>query len=99
MINGLCVIYSDKFSEEQYEDTIPYNTDPYKNSFFVKSILHWNQLEDRIVCANTVECFEAAHQHPEEGYWVQLPIESFEAADQHPVRTGFFCLLFFKYSY
>ncbi len=44
-------------------DTIPSNTDPYKNSFFVKSILHWNQLEARIVCADTVESFKAALQH------------------------------------
>lgn len=44
-------------------DTISYNTDPYKNSFFVKSIIHLNQLEDSTVCANTVESFKAALQH------------------------------------
>ena len=44
-------------------DTIPYKTDPHKNSFFVKSILHWDQLEDNIVCADAVESFKAALQH------------------------------------
>ena len=44
-------------------ETIPSNTDQYKNSFFVKSILDWNQLEDRIVCADTIESFKAALQH------------------------------------
>jgi hypothetical protein len=31
------------------------NTEQYKNSFFVKSVIHWNQLEEEIVHAKTVE--------------------------------------------
>ena len=39
------------------------NTEQYKNSFFIKSVIHWNQLDEEIVHAKTVESFKTAFQH------------------------------------
>jgi hypothetical protein len=39
------------------------NTEQYKNSFFVKGVIHWNQLDEEIVHAKTVESFKTALQH------------------------------------
>ena len=38
------------------------NTDTYKNSFFIKTIKEWNQLEPQIVASPTVETFRARLQ-------------------------------------
>jgi len=35
------------------------NTDQYKHSFFVQTVLDWNQLDDSVVSAKTVECFKS----------------------------------------
>ena len=35
-------------------------TDQYKNSFFIKTAIDWNHLEDNTVCAKTVEGFKSA---------------------------------------
>ena len=43
-------------------ETTACNTEQYKNSFFVKSVIHWNQLEEEIVHAKTVESFKTALQ-------------------------------------
>ena len=47
-----------KTSEEQY---IPSSkTHQFSNSFFVKSLIDWNHLEDSVVCATNVESFKSA---------------------------------------
>ena len=44
-------------------ETTACNTEQYKNSFFVKSVIHWNQLDEEIVHAKTVGSFKTALQH------------------------------------
>ena len=44
-------------------ETTVCNTEQYKNSFFVKSVIHWNQLDEEIVHAQTVESFKTALQN------------------------------------
>ena len=44
-------------------ETTVCNTEQYKNSFFVKSVIHWNQLDEEIVHAKTVESFKTALQN------------------------------------
>ena len=44
-------------------ETTVCNTEQYKNSFFVKSVIHWNQQDEEIVYAKTVESFKTALQH------------------------------------
>jgi hypothetical protein len=44
-------------------ETTVCNTEQYKNSFFVKSVIHWNKLDEEIVHAKTVESFKTALQH------------------------------------
>jgi hypothetical protein len=39
-----------------------FKTDIRKNSFFSKTIVDWNHLEDSIVCAKTVEGFNSSLQ-------------------------------------
>jgi hypothetical protein len=42
---------------------IPFaHTEQFKNSFFIKTLVDWNYLEDRIVHARTVEHFKTALQ-------------------------------------
>jgi hypothetical protein len=38
------------------------NTEQSKHSLFVETIFHWNQLPDKIVCADSVEAFKTALQ-------------------------------------
>ena len=38
------------------------NTEQSKHSFFVETIVHWNQLPDKVVCADSVEAFTTALQ-------------------------------------
>ena len=38
------------------------NTEQSKHSFFVETIVHWNQLPDKVVCADSVEAFKTALQ-------------------------------------
>ena len=40
-----------------------YNTVQYRNSFFIKTVIDWNHLEEETVCALTVEGFRIALQH------------------------------------
>ena len=44
-------------------DTTVCNIEQYKNSFFVKSVIHWNKLDEEIVHAKTVESFKTALHH------------------------------------
>ena len=37
-------------------------TEQTKHSFFVETIVHWNQLPDKVVCADSVEAFKTALQ-------------------------------------
>jgi hypothetical protein len=40
---------------------IPSNkTHQFSNSFFVKTLIDWNHLEDSVVCATSVESFKSA---------------------------------------
>ena len=39
---------------------IPAKTDNYRNSFFVKTVLDWNELYDSVVYAKTVDTFKTA---------------------------------------
>ena len=43
-------------------ELIQFKTDIRKNSFFSKTIVDWNHLEDSVVCAKTVEGFNSALQ-------------------------------------
>jgi hypothetical protein len=43
-------------------ELIQFKTDTRKNSFFSKTIVDWNHLEDSVVCAKTVEGFNSALQ-------------------------------------
>jgi nicotinic acid mononucleotide adenylyltransferase len=36
------------------------NTEQSKHSFFVETIVHWNQLPDKVLCADSVEAFKTA---------------------------------------
>ena len=56
---------SDKNNSKALETTVTSicNTEQYKNSFFIKSVIHWNQLDEEIVHAKTVESFKTAIQH------------------------------------
>ena len=38
------------------------NTEQSKHSFFVETIVHWNQLPDKVLCADSVEAFKTALQ-------------------------------------
>jgi hypothetical protein len=40
--------------------TIHGRTDQYKNSFFPRTIVEWNELEDTLVCSDSVESFKGA---------------------------------------
>ena len=44
-------------------DRIQCNTEQYRNSFFNKTILEWNHLEENIVSATSVESFKSALRH------------------------------------
>ena len=37
-----------------------HKTDQYKNSFFVRTVLHWNQLDKNIVHSTSVKAFKSA---------------------------------------
>jgi hypothetical protein len=39
------------------------NTEPFKNSFFIKTLLDWNQLDDNTVNQSSLESFKTALQH------------------------------------
>ena len=39
------------------------NNEPYKNSFFIKTVLDWNHLDDNTVNQSTLESFKTALQH------------------------------------
>ena len=39
------------------------NTEQYKNSLFINSVIQWNQLDEEIVNAKTVVSFKPAIQH------------------------------------
>ena len=41
-------------------DIPPSKTQQYSNSFFVKTLIDWNHLEDSVVCAPSVESFKSA---------------------------------------
>ena len=43
-------------------ELIQFKTDIRKNSFFSKTTIDWNHLEDSVVCAKTVEGFNSALQ-------------------------------------
>jgi hypothetical protein len=38
------------------------NTEQSKHSFFAETIVHWNQLPDKVVCADSIEAFKTALQ-------------------------------------
>jgi hypothetical protein len=40
--------------------TIHGRTDQYNNSFFPRTIVEWNELEDTLVCSDSVESFKGA---------------------------------------
>ncbi len=63
--NANIVNNSDKNNSKALETTVTSicNTEQYKNSFFIKSVIHWNQLDEEIVHAKTVESFKTAIQH------------------------------------
>jgi hypothetical protein len=42
------------------------NTEQSKHSFFVETIVHWNQLADKVVCADSVEAFKTALQEQDQ---------------------------------
>jgi hypothetical protein len=44
-------------------DRIQCNTEQYRNSFFSKTILEWNHLEENIVSATSGESFKSALRH------------------------------------
>jgi hypothetical protein len=44
-------------------DIIQCNTEQYRNSFFNKTILEWNHLEENIVSATSIESFKSALRH------------------------------------
>jgi hypothetical protein len=39
------------------------NTEPFKNSFLIKTLLDWNQLDDNTVNQSSLESFKTALQH------------------------------------
>ena len=39
------------------------NTEQFRNSFFVKTVIQWNHLEESVVTAETVEGFRSALQN------------------------------------
>jgi hypothetical protein len=39
------------------------NTEPFKNSFFIKTVLDWNHLDDNTVNQSSLESFKTALQH------------------------------------
>ena len=41
-------------------DTIQATSNQYRNSFFVDTVVKWNQLEEEVVCAKSVEAFKTA---------------------------------------
>ena len=41
-------------------ETVQAISNQYKHSFFVGTVIKWNQLEDNIVCAKSVEAFKTA---------------------------------------
>ena len=41
-------------------ETVQATSNQYKHSFFVDTVIKWNQLEDNIVCAKSVEAFKTA---------------------------------------
>ena len=43
--------------------TVQCITEPYKNSFFPRTIIDWNHLDDNIVRAETVDSFRKAVHH------------------------------------
>ena len=53
-------------------DRIQGNTEQYRNSFFSKTILEWNHLEENIVSATSVESFKYALRHHQ--YVLSLPL-------------------------
>ena len=60
--NANIVNNSDKNNSKALETTVTSicNTEQYKNSFFIKGVIHWNQLDEEIVHAKTVESFKTA---------------------------------------
>ena len=43
--------------------TVQCNTELFKNSFFPRTIIDWNHLEESVVCAETVNSFRKAVSH------------------------------------
>ena len=41
-------------------ETTPTNTNQYRSSFFVDTVIKWNQLDDNVVCAKSVEAFKTS---------------------------------------
>ena len=41
-------------------ETVQATSNQYKHSFFVDTVIKWNQFEDNIVCAKSVEAFKTA---------------------------------------
>ena len=41
-------------------ETTPTNTNQYRSSFFVDTVIKWNQLDDNVVCTMSVEAFKTA---------------------------------------
>jgi hypothetical protein len=39
------------------------NTEPFKSSFFIKTVLDWNYLDDSTVSQSSLESFKTALQH------------------------------------
>jgi hypothetical protein len=39
------------------------NTEPFKNSFFIKTVLDWNHLDDNTVNQSSLKSFKTALQH------------------------------------
>ena len=56
------MIYSVENNSKALETT-PYKTEQYKNSFFIKSVISWNQLDWNIVCSKSVESFKSPVLH------------------------------------
>ena len=56
------VIYSVENNSKALETT-PCKTEQYKNSFFIKSAISWNQLDWNILCSKSVESFKSPVLH------------------------------------
>jgi hypothetical protein len=59
-----CTCNTNQVAEKQFmfqlSDIPSSKTQKFSNSFFVKTIIDWNHLEDSVVCATSVESFKSA---------------------------------------